>query len=103
MTYDETITIEHGLHTFVQGTVNHCPDWLSGLLNQLEKLGWNVELKAVSDMEMIRIIICDQIVYHRRDFLQKADFNTDGGMDPIVEDAVTEVQKATSIMEIQNS
>merc|ERR1711931_511026 len=54
-------------------------------------------------MEMIKIIICDQTVYHRKDFLQKADFNTDGGLDPIVEEAVSEVQRATSIMEIKCS
>merc|ERR1711881_156399 len=54
-------------------------------------------------MEMIKIIVCDQTVYHRKDFLRKADFNTDGGLDSIVEEAVNEVQKATSIMEISCS
>merc|ERR1739848_125928 len=100
MTYDEVITIEHGLHTLVQGTVYHCPNRLNGLLNQLNKLGWKVQLKAVNDMEMVKIIICDQVVYHCKDYLKTADFNTDGELDPIVKDAVQQIQKATSIMEL---
>merc|ERR1712032_1641763 len=72
----EIITIEHGLHTLVQGTVNHCPNRLTGLITQLEKKGWNVQLKEIDDMEMVKVNICDQTVYRCKDFLKRADLNT---------------------------
>lgn len=94
------MTIEHGLHTFGQGTVGHSVDRLQGLLVQLEKRGWKVKLKPVSDYEMIRIIICEHLVYRNDDFLKLADFNTDGVLDPVVKEAVEELEKATEIMEL---
>ena len=42
-TGEETAPEEHGLHTLVQGTVNHCPNRLTGLITQFEKKGWNVQ------------------------------------------------------------
>ena len=96
----EIVTIEHGLHTLVQGTVNHCPNRLTGLITQLEKLGWTVQLKATECMEMVKVNICDQTIYHSNDYLKRADLNTDGELDPIVEEAVAQFLEKTKEMEL---
>ena len=99
MTYKtEQITIQHGPHTFGQGTTGHCPERLNGLLIQLDKLGWKVNLSECQDFEMIKIIICDQVVYKCKDYLRRADFNTDGEKDPLVKEAVDEVVRRTDLM-----
>lgn len=94
----EKITIAHGLHTFPAGTVNHCPEKLVGLLNQLTKLGWKVNLQKSQDFETIAISICEQVIYENKDFLKVADFDTDGELDPVVKDAVEHVIDRTSQM-----
>jgi len=96
----EIVTIEHGLHTLVQGTVNHCPNRLTGLITQLEKLGWTVQLKATECMEMVKVNICDQTIYHSNDYLKRADLNTDGELDPIVKEAVAQFLEKTKEMEL---
>ena len=96
----EVVTIEHGLHTLVQGTVNHCPNRLTGLITQLEKLGWSVQLKETDNMEMVKVNICDQTVYHCENYLKRADLNTDGELDPIVQEAIQAFEKAVAQMEL---
>ena len=94
----ENLVIEHGLHTFTQGVVKYCPERLQGLLHQCKKQNWNVVLQKSKDLEKIKIFACDQLLYENKEFLLKADFQTDGELDPLVIEAVKVVKEKTDKM-----
>ena len=51
-----------------------------------------------SDLEKIKIFACDQLLYENKEFLLKADFQTDGELDPLVIEAVKVVKEKTDKM-----
>merc|ERR1712071_407254 len=72
-------------------------NWIN---HAVRKTRLTVQLKETECMEMVKVNICDQTVYHSNDYLKRADLNTDGDLDPIVKEAVAKFLESTKQMEL---
>ena len=92
---EHEINIFYGSHIYEPTqTIGHCTERLEGLITQLKKNHWKVKTIPVNgDFEEIKIVVCGLTVYTCKDYLKRADFNTDGASDPMVKEALESIQK----------